>query len=73
MVSNVTGDGIDLLKGYFGKLNRREEEYDDRTEQPFEFDLNDNFMVPGVGVVVSGLVRTGIATINKTLLLGPDK
>jgi len=30
-------------------------------------------MVPGVGVVVSGLVKTGIATVNKVVLLGPDK
>jgi len=70
MISNVTGDGIDLLKVYFSKLNVKEEEHDERVDQPFEFDLNDNFVVPGVGVVVSGLIKTGVATVNKLLLLG---
>ena len=29
-------------------------------------------MVEGVGLVLSGIVRSGVATLNKQCLLGPD-
>lgn len=30
-------------------------------------------MVPGVGLVISGLVKSGTIKVNCSLLLGPDK
>ena len=41
--------------------------------QPFEFEINENFLVEGVGLVVSGVVKSGVAALNKSCLLGPDK
>ena len=37
-----------------------------------EFDINENFLVSGVGIVVSGLIKSGTAKLNQTVLLGPD-
>lgn len=45
---------------------------EDAIKQPFEFEINENFLVEGVGLVLSGIVRSGVATINKQCLLGPD-
>jgi GTPase len=39
-------------------------------KEPFEFDVNENFMVPGVGIVVSGLLKAGTASTNKLVMLG---
>ena len=41
-------------------------------KQPFEFEINENFLVEGVGLVLSGIIRAGAATVNKQCLLGPD-
>lgn len=41
--------------------------------QPFEFEVNETFLVEGVGLVVSGIIKTGVCTINKNCLIGPDK
>lgn len=38
-----------------------------------EYDINENFMVSGVGIVVSGILKSGTIRPNMTLLLGPDK
>lgn len=42
-------------------------------EQPFEFEVNECFVVEGVGLVLSGIVKSGIAKLNDNCLLGPDK
>lgn len=31
---------------------------------PFEFDIHEHFMVKGVGVVVSGIVKSGKISVN---------
>ena len=43
------------------------------SDQPFEFEINENFVVEGVGLVLSGIVRSGVAKLNQHCLLGPDK
>lgn len=35
--------------------------------------MNETFVVEGVGLVLSGIVRSGIARLNLPCLLGPDK
>ncbi|KND01799.1 uncharacterized protein SPPG_03590 [Spizellomyces punctatus DAOM BR117] len=70
-VSNVTGQGLDLLKLFLnvihangiGKYN---------PDQPVEYQITDTFSVPGVGTVVSGTVINGIVHVGDQLLLGPD-
>ena len=42
-------------------------------KDPFEFEINETFVVDGVGLVVSGIVRSGVAKLNQQCFLGPDK
>ena len=42
-------------------------------KQPFQFEINENFVVEGVGLVLSGIVRSGMAKLGDHCLLGPDK
>ncbi|KAI8818954.1 P-loop containing nucleoside triphosphate hydrolase protein [Fimicolochytrium jonesii] len=70
-VSNVTGDGLDLLKLFLNVLHANSAgRYD--SKQPVEFDITDTFSVPGVGTVVSGTIITGSVHVGDQLMLGPD-
>ncbi|KAF9139772.1 hypothetical protein BGX30_007484 [Mortierella sp. GBA39] len=68
-VSNVTGEGLDLLKNFLNilpisqKYNR---------DDPVEYQITDTFSVPFVGTVVSGVVMNGIVHAGDQLYLGPD-
>lgn len=68
-VSNVTGQNLDLLKGFLNLLNSRMES---NINDPAEFQIDDIYSVPGVGTVVSGTCFKGRIQVNDTLLLGPD-
>ena len=51
----------------------REISMEEAINQPFEFEINENFLVEGVGLVVSGIIKSGVVGNNKHCLLGPDK
>merc|ERR1711936_484064 len=68
-VSNVTGENLDLLKMFLNLLSSRQPNTDD---EPAEFQIDDTYLVPGVGTVVSGTNLKGTIKLNDTLLLGPD-
>ncbi len=34
-------------------------------DSPFEFDIHEHFLVPGVGIVVSGIIKSGTARLNQ--------
>ncbi|KAI8902279.1 P-loop containing nucleoside triphosphate hydrolase protein [Globomyces pollinis-pini] len=69
-VSNVTGEGLDLLKMFINLLHASSTKYD--TKSPVEYQITDTFSVPGVGTVVSGNIMSGIVHVGDSLLLGPD-
>ncbi|KAI8800164.1 P-loop containing nucleoside triphosphate hydrolase protein [Cladochytrium replicatum] len=69
-VSNVTGDGLSLLRMFLNVLHAKSGKYD--STQAVEYQITDTFSVPGVGTVVSGTVTSGIVHVGDTLLLGPD-
>ena len=69
-VSNVTGEGLDLLKRFLNLLPPRLN-WSEKEGQEFLTYIDDKFNVSGVGVVVSGLVESGSIRIGQRALLGP--
>lgn len=72
-VSSVTKQGFGILIDFISKLNVNTPPIDQLKDMPFEFEINECFVVEGVGLVLSGIVRSGIAKLNDNCLLGPDK
>ncbi|KAF9346885.1 hypothetical protein BGX26_001612 [Mortierella sp. AD094] len=68
-VSNVTGEGLDLLKNFLNVLPISQKYNKD---EPVEYQITDTFSVPFVGTVVSGVVMNGIVHAGDQLYLGPD-
>ncbi|KAK3828424.1 MAG: GTP binding protein [Benniella sp.] len=68
-VSNVTGEGLDLLKNFLNILPISQKYNKD---EPVEYQITDTFSVPFVGTVVSGVVMGGIVHAGDQLYLGPD-
>ncbi len=58
-VSSVTGEGIGNLLKFISLIKNRNDSNHMmlKKEDPFEFDINENFLVPRIGVVVSGIIR----------------
>jgi GTPase len=73
-VSNVTGQGLDKLKLFISWLSSRSSTsgvFGTHT-QPAEMLIDGVYMVTGVGVVVSGILKSGTVKLNDILYLGPD-
>ncbi|KAI8335898.1 P-loop containing nucleoside triphosphate hydrolase protein [Chlamydoabsidia padenii] len=68
-ISNVTGEGLDLLRNYLNILPSLTK-YD--TSETFHYEVNDTFSVPFVGTVVNGNIRSGIIHVGDKVLFGPD-
>ncbi|RXG52841.1 GTP-binding protein 1 [Armadillidium vulgare] len=68
-VSNVSGLNLDLLTMFLNLLSSRTIQND---KEPAQFQIDDTYQVPGVGVVVSGTCMKGVIHVNDTLLLGPN-
>lgn len=68
-VSNVNGENLDLLTMFLNLLSSRTPQNDN---EPAQFQIDDTYQVPGVGVVVSGTCMKGVIRVNDTLLLGPN-
>ena len=74
-VSNVTGEGLDKLK-MFLNLIPSDKEWIKQRDNPVEFQIDGVFQVPGTGIVVAGIMASGIVTLagsgdGPVLLLGP--
>ncbi|KAG0744286.1 hypothetical protein G6F57_005352 [Rhizopus arrhizus] len=68
-VSNVTGQGLDLVRNFLNilpSLTRYE------TDQPLHYEINETYSVPFVGTVVSGLIKSGVVHVGDKVILGPD-
>ncbi len=70
LVSNVSGEGLGLLKRFLNLLPPRLN-WSDKEKGKFLTYVDDKFNVSGVGVVVSGLVESGSLSIGQRALLGP--
>jgi len=74
-VSSVTNEGVDVLTTFMGLLKPRTvgNKVIKPPTDPVQYDISEHFLVSGVGIVVSGIVKSGTIKPNSTLLLGPDK
>lgn len=72
-VSNVTGEGLDLLTRFLfllspGISNAEKERLE---HEPSEFIVDEIFKIPGVGSVVGGLLIKGVLTEDTAMRIGP--
>lgn len=87
-VSNVTGEGIQILKKFLSLLPTHENfclpeiEESKQEEDPaqklddmvdVEYVIDGTYNVTGVGIVVGGTLMKGSIALNQNLWLGPDK
>jgi GTPase len=86
-VSNVSGDGIELLKKFISKLPVYDPQAIAEEDGNFikgssagleelvesEFVVDSTYNVKNVGFVVGGTVTKGEVVLNSTLMMGPDK
>lgn len=69
-LSNITGDGLDILKTLLFNLPQNKN-FNSSNETKFYIDrLYQN--VKGSGLVVSGILRTGLLEIGQEVFIGPD-
>lgn len=69
-VSSVHGNGIDVLKDFINNL-KCYQNYDFLKKQDANFVIESNYMIKGIGLVVSGIVRSGIIKKGDNLHIGP--
>ncbi|KAJ2159736.1 hypothetical protein GGF46_002815 [Coemansia sp. RSA 552] len=85
-ISNVTGEGIDVLQTFLNilplskafqttsaaMLEAPKKKGVPRDDELLHYDINETFHVPHVGTVVSGVVRKGVVRMGDSVWLGPD-
>ena len=69
-LSNVTGEGLDYFRTFLYSLDNRIDWKVKRSTDTI-FWIDNVYYVKGIGIVVSGTVKTGEIKINDKLLLGP--
>jgi len=74
-ISSVSGEGVAQLTRFLYKLKSRTGSNNDvcNKSAPVEFDIHEKFIVTGIGLVVSGLLKSGTVNTNSQLLMGPTK
>jgi GTPase len=70
-VSNVTGEGLDLLRSFLNLVPSRRN-WSEVRDKPAEFAIDEIFQVSGVGTVVAGTTTSGSVELGQVLHLGPD-
>lgn len=67
-ISNVTGQGLDIIQQYFSKLEKNFQ-YDATKEVNFQ--IHHKYQLQGFSLIVSGVMISGTVKIGDTLYLGP--
>ena len=71
-VSSVSAQGVPSLITFLSLLKNRID-FQANQIKPLHYDITENFLIPGIGIVLSGSVKTGCAKVKQLALLGPDK
>lgn len=69
-VSNVTGEGLNLLQAFLNLIPQKTR-WNEKVNKQFLMYVDDIFDVRGVGPVISGLVKQGTVSENEYVLIGP--
>ncbi len=72
LVSNVTGENLDLLRKFMNLLPANKK-WEDQIDNPVEYHIDETFSVSGVGTVVAGTLISGTVAEDDILQLGPDE
>ncbi|RLE77423.1 MAG: hypothetical protein DRJ44_02025, partial [Thermoprotei archaeon] len=72
LVSNVTGEGLKLLKTFLNFLPPRMD-WQNQASKPFLMYIEDIYNVRGVGPVIGGIIREGSIAVDDIVQLGPFK
>jgi len=73
LLSNVTGEGLDLLRTFLNLLPSSELDPDKfAVDNPLEYSITEVWSVPYVGTVVNGIVNSGRVKAGDAILIGPD-
>lgn len=74
-LSSVTGENINKLTRFLYLLKTRNQENSmiGGIDEPVEIDIHERFNVTGIGLVVSGALRSGTVKLGQDLLCGPDR
>lgn len=70
-LSNVTGEGLDIIKKYLFRLSTRID-YTQYSDDPCEIAVTEGFTVKGTGVVAHGFVIRGTIHVGDVVWVGPD-
>ncbi|CEG48084.1 gtp-binding [Plasmopara halstedii] len=70
-ISSVTGTGLDVLQGYFAKLEPKRL-WAIKAKTPAEFQIRQAYDIKDAGIIVTGLVQAGTMCVHEQMLLGPD-
>jgi GTPase len=70
-ISNVVGTGISQVKEFLLSLNKSIDYTEDET-RPANFLISRTYQVQGIGIVLSGIMRSGIIKRNDILYIGPN-
>ena len=70
-MSNVSGNGVELIRKFINELKlyiNYEEFYNSNTN----FIVSKSYVVQGIGLIISGVLKTGTVKKGDTLYLGPN-
>lgn len=69
-ISNTTGNNIDNMKNFIFNLSSLKKIGDINNKNP-KFVIDSRFKLPGIGLVITGIVQDGTFSKNKEYYLGP--
>ncbi|KAI8365355.1 P-loop containing nucleoside triphosphate hydrolase protein [Radiomyces spectabilis] len=77
LVSNVSSDNIHHVEQFFNLLPKPARAHEQLLEEPVEFQIEEVYSLPDVGIVIGGMLRKGRINIKepeeqRTYHLGPD-